>query len=151
MRLVRGGIRRIGLSEIAGEQRRAGKRAYLAHLYALLILIALIFGVVVTLSVLRPVPFGNPVDLFETPSDIRMPWYLLAPYGFVEFLPSWLPLSVRSVCLLAILLVFIFLPAVDRWSPGTSLQLVLRWIVNISLVLIWIFFTYYGAVLDLGK
>jgi quinol-cytochrome oxidoreductase complex cytochrome b subunit len=144
------GIRRIGLSEIAGEERRSGKRAYLGHLYALLILIAIIFGVVVTLSVLRPVPFGSPVDLFETPGDIRMPWYLLAPYGFVEFLPGWLSLSVRSVCLLVLLLVFVFLPVADRWSPGTPVQRILRRALNILLVLVWIFFTYYGAALDIG-
>jgi len=144
------GIRRVGLSEIEGEERRSGKRAYLGHLYALLILITVIFGVVVTLSVLRPVPFGSPVDLFETPDNIRMPWYLLAPYGFVEFLPGWLPLSVRSSCLLVLLLVFVFLPAVDRWSPTTPPQAVLRRVLNLLLVLIWIFFIYYGAALDLG-
>lgn len=145
------GIRRIGLSEMAGEDRRSGKRAYLGHLYALLILIAVLFGVVVTLSVLRPVPFGSPVDLFETPGDIRMPWYLLAPYGFVEFLPGWLHLSVRSVCLLVLLLIFVFLPVVDRWSPETSAQHRVRRALSILLVLIWISFTYYGAALDLGE
>ena len=144
------GIRRVGLSEIRGEDTTPGKHTFLAHLYTLLILIIAIFGILVTLSVLAPVPFGEPVDLFETPSDIRMPWYLLAPYGFVEFFPTWLPLSLRSSLLAVLLMIFVFLPEIDRRTVTTQARQRLALGVNIALFLLWIFFTAYGRLLDIG-
>lgn len=144
------GVRRVGLSEIRGEDTTPGKHTFVAHCYTLLILIVAIFGILVTLSVLVPVPFGEPVNLFETPSNIRMPWYLLAPYGFVEFLPTWLPLSVRSSLLAVILVIFVFLPEIDRRTARSQARRTLFWGLNISLFLLWIFFTFYGMAVDMG-
>jgi hypothetical protein len=42
------------------------------------------------------------------------------------------------------------LPVADRWSPATPVQRILRRALNILLVLVWVFFTYYGAALDIG-
>ncbi len=145
------GIRRVGLSEIRGEDTTPGKHTFVAHLYTLLILVIVIFGILVTLSVLAPVPFGEPVNLFETPSDIRMPWYLLAPYGFVEFFPTWLPLSLRSSLLVILLMIFIFLPEIDRRAVKSQARRTLVLGVNIFLFLLWIFFTIYGRLLDIGE
>jgi len=145
------GIRRVGLSEIRGEDTTPGKHVFAAHLYTLLILVIAIFGILVTLSVLAPVPFGEPVDLFETPSDIRMPWYLLAPYGFVEFFPTWLPLSFRSSLLVVLLIFFVFLPEIDRRTMRTKARRTLAFGVNITLFLLWVFFTIYGGLLDIGE
>jgi quinol-cytochrome oxidoreductase complex cytochrome b subunit len=110
------GIRRVGLSEIPGEERRGGSGAYLAHLYSLLILALGIFGILVTFSVLWATPFGAPVNPYETAVGTRMPWYLLAPYGFIEVFPRWIPLWVRSSLLMIVLLVFVLFPALDYRS-----------------------------------
>ena len=144
------GIRRVGLSEIRGEERRPGRETFPAHLYNLIIIIVLIFGVLVTFAVLAPVPFEEPIDYFNTPGSLRMPWYLLAPYGMVEFLPNWLPLSIRSLVLLIILITFVLLPFLDRRKISNKIQRIGALSLNLFLFSIWLFFSFYGAFLDIG-
>jgi len=144
------GIRRIGLTEIKGEEHRPARETFPAHLYNLLIIVVFIFGILVTFSVLVPVPFGEPIDYLETPGNLRIPWYLLAPYGLVEIFPSWMPISGRSLILLVVLMVFILLPFLDRRSNREPSQRRRIWIVNFVLLAVWIFFTFYGAFLDIG-
>ena len=140
--------RRVGLSRIAGESVRTGKAAYFSYLYSLLILFLLVFGILVSFSVLWPIDFGQEVDPFNTPPGTKMPWYLLAPYGLIEFLPQWIPLTVRSSILLLLLLLFLFFPFLEP-SPELSAErrkgiLIFGWVV----FSLWIFFSVYGLLLD---
>ncbi len=144
------GIRRVGLSEIPGDESRpAGGRTYLAHLISLLMLLLVVFGTLVTLAVLLPVPFGYPVDPSETPTGSSMAWYLLAPYGFVEFLPSWLPFPLRSTLLFLIVVAIVLLPAIDSRSRRPQSERRLARLGGAVVLVLWLFFTYYGMVIDL--
>jgi quinol-cytochrome oxidoreductase complex cytochrome b subunit len=77
-----------------------------------------------------------------------MPWYLLAPYGFIELLPRWIPLWVRSSLLMSVLLVFIFLPALDYRSETPQRKRKIALGFGSAVFLLWLFFTYYGLILD---
>ncbi len=142
------GIRRVGLSEIPGEEQRGGSGAYLAHLYSLSILALAIFGVLVTFSVLWATPFGEPVNPYQTAVGTQMPWYLLAPYGFIELFPMWIPLWVRSSLLMILLLVFIFFPALDYRSETLQRKRKIALAFGSTVFLLWLFFTYYGLSID---
>jgi quinol-cytochrome oxidoreductase complex cytochrome b subunit len=142
------GIRKVGLSELQGERQRKGRAAYLSHLYSLLVLFLVVFGVLVTMSVVWPVSFGTPVDPFRTPSGSMMPWYLLAPYGFVEFFPRWIPLWIRSSVLLVLLTVFVFFPFLDPQPVRSEAKAKWVLIFGIAVAALWVFFTFYGLLLD---
>ncbi len=143
------GTRRVGLAELPGERQRSGLGAYLGHLYTLLLLVLLVFGVLVTLSVLWPAPFGTPVNFYQTETGASLPWYLLAPYGFVEFLPRWLPLWARSTGLLVALLVFLTLPFLDRGSEAPQRSRKGAIAFGLAVFALWLFFTYYGRTVDI--
>jgi quinol-cytochrome oxidoreductase complex cytochrome b subunit len=77
-----------------------------------------------------------------------MPWYLLAPYGFIELFPTWIPLWVRSSLLMILLLVFIFLPALDHRSETPQGKRKIALAFGSTVFLLWLFLTYYGLILD---
>jgi quinol-cytochrome oxidoreductase complex cytochrome b subunit len=83
--------RRVGLGQ--PESGVAGSTTTLRHhLYSVLILTVLAFGIMVTLSVLTPFPFRAQADPYSTPVGLGPPWYLLAPYALTEgtSIPSWI-------------------------------------------------------------
>ena len=72
------GVRRVGLAPASKETPVAGRLQFRLHLANLAILLTLLFGVVVTLAVLVPVPFLGAADPYATPPGVGPPWYLLA-------------------------------------------------------------------------
>jgi quinol-cytochrome oxidoreductase complex cytochrome b subunit len=137
------GIRRIGLREIPGERKDSGKIAPRRYVFNLAIALALLFGVIGTLAVLFPNPFGPPADPYVTPSGIGPPWYLLAPFGFIEWASAFLPRFVAGGVLFVFFLVFIAWPFFDRTTGPRSRTM--RIVIGSLVVLAWLAFTFYGA------
>lgn len=120
------------------------------HIVNLAILLTLIFGLVVSLAVLVPAPFEAEADPFSTPVGAKPPWYLLAPFGFLEWstavLPSWLAGSLLFIAFAA----FVALPFLDKRSQergglqqGTRKRV--RTVLVVAFLIAWIAFTLYGA------
>ncbi len=143
------GVRRVGLANLPGETTKSGSGGYLWHLYTLLMLVLVTFGLLVSLSVLWPIPFGTPVNYYQTALGSRLPWYLLAPYGLVESLPSWLPLWIRSGVLLVALVWFAGLPFFGRKEKrSASGRHGVETIVGLVVFGLWLTFTVIGWTLD---
>ena len=103
-------VRRIGLSPLAEGRLSDPKPLFPDHLLNLLTILLLLFGVILTLSVLAPAVFHGPADPFTSPAGVRPPWYLLPAYGLIETLPA----GVGGTLLLLGLLVFLGVPFLDR-------------------------------------
>jgi quinol-cytochrome oxidoreductase complex cytochrome b subunit len=143
------GVRRVGLSAVAAETRPIGG-ALKVHLYNLLILTALLFGALVTLVTLLPVPFIDPADPFATPVGARPPWYLLAAYGLLEIFPSAWPRFLPGLAIEATLAVAFLLPFLDR-SPGREMRRRrLAIAIGATVLVAWACFTWYGFRLEIG-
>ena len=143
-------IRRVGLSperSVGQETRRA---SYQAHLYNVAILVTLMFAVLVTLTVLLPLPFLAEADLFTTPVGVRPPWYFLAAYGFLEMFPGLVPHWASASLLLVVLFLFLVLPFLDRRphdvSPPRRRMAV---ILGSVIFLVWAACSLYGYLIDL--
>jgi quinol-cytochrome oxidoreductase complex cytochrome b subunit len=78
-----------------------------------------------------------------------MPWYLLAPYGLIEFLPRWVSLQIRSSLLLVLLLVFVFFPFLDPAPKPSDSRKRKAQLFGIVVFVFWIVFSVYGHFLDL--
>jgi len=105
-------IRRVGLSPEPAETT-TGTTTYREHLYSMLILNVLLFGVLVTLAVLRPFRFLTVADPYTTPSGVRPPWYMLAPYALMQRAPG--PEWIWSGMLLAVAIAVVLIPS---WVKG---------------------------------
>ena len=138
------GVRRLGLQALGGEQPRAGRAQFRLHLANLAIILALLFGLLVSLAVLAPVPFQAAADPYATPPGARPPWYLLASFGFLELTSGILPQWLAGGLLLVGFLVFVVVPFFDR-PTGTGRRQVLRLAVAAAAVVAWILLTFYGA------
>ncbi|MEK7330841.1 MAG: cytochrome b N-terminal domain-containing protein [Candidatus Eisenbacteria bacterium] len=107
-------LRRVGLSPEAPMHRGAATTLR-DHLYSMLILSVLLFGVLTTLAVLAPFRFQAAADPYSTPTGVRPPWYMLAPYAVIENGPgpSWL----LGLLLLAVAFAVLLLPL---WAPRAA-------------------------------
>jgi quinol-cytochrome oxidoreductase complex cytochrome b subunit len=104
-------LRRVGLSPEAPRQTGA-ITTFRDHLYTMMIMTALLFGLLTTLAVVVPFRFGAPADPYSTPAGVRPPWYMLAPYAVIERGPG--PLWVLGLLLLVAAFVVLLLP---QWAP----------------------------------
>lgn len=138
------GIRRIGLAEAESEPKRKGKSAIRMHLLNMAILLTVIFGLLVTLAVLAAVPFQAEADSYSTVPGVRPPWYLLAPFGFLEWTSGFLPTWVAGLFLFIAFMAFLALPFLDRSPPGSRGR-VAALLVAALVLAAWVFFTIYGA------
>lgn len=139
-------VRRVGLTEAASPGAVGGRRQYRDYLYNLAILIVLIVGVLVSLAVIQPVPFYPEIDLLSTPVEVQPAWYLIAPHLLVDSLLGGLPDFIKGTLLLALVLVFVFWPFVDRTPEKTMRgRTVFVAIGSLALVL-WVLLTIYGMV-----
>jgi quinol-cytochrome oxidoreductase complex cytochrome b subunit len=100
-------LRRVGLSPPA-DAGPEGTVTFRHHLYSMLILSVLLFGVLVTLATLLPFGFAGPADPYSTPLGVRPPWYMLAPYALFQRLP--LPVWVTGLLLLGVAVAVLLLP-----------------------------------------
>lgn len=100
-------LRRVGLSPMTDAAPGSATTTYRDHLFSMVILAVLAFGVMVSLAVLAPLPFQSQADPYSTPAGMRPPWYMLAPYTLIErgFGPRWLMGAGLSVASLLVLLV----------------------------------------------
>ena len=138
-------LRRVGLARVGGAAPLAAATTYRDHLFSMLILAVLAFGVLVTLAVLAPLPFQMQADPYSTPAGMRPPWYLLGPYAMLERVPGprWLPGSVLSITSLVVLLSPWWLKTGD--TPA-SLRRVRLW--GVIAIAAWIALSVMGAFLD---
>lgn len=138
------GVRRVGTMAVPGDKPVPADKAVPVHLVNLAILLTLIFGLVVTLAVLVPAPFETEADPFSTPVGARPPWYLLAPFGYLEwsttFLPAWLSGSVLFLAFGA----FVALPFLDR-RVAQGRRRTFRTVLVVAFLIAWIAFTLHGA------
>ncbi len=98
-------IRRVGLSP-APTGREPGTATLRDHLFSMLIANVLVFGALVTLAVLLPFKFMAAADPYATPTGVRPPWYMLAPYSVLQGAPgpTWLSGLVLVAAAFAVLL-----------------------------------------------
>jgi quinol-cytochrome oxidoreductase complex cytochrome b subunit len=142
-------VRRIGLlTTDADSSGVKGPQQYRDYLYNLVILVVLILGVLVSLAVLQPVPFRPEIDLFSTPVGIQPAWYLLASHTLAEGLLAGVPDFIKGTLLLALLLLLIFWPFVDRSSGRSWRERALVLSIGGLALLLWLFLTMYGLVLS---
>ncbi len=137
------GVRRVGLSASARETR-GGAAAFRMYLYSLLIMILIVFGVLVTLAALVPVPYDAQADPYVTPAGIRPPWYLLAAHGFMEFFPSIVPRWTRALLLEIVLLTALLWPFIDRAPADGARRGGWRVIFGVLVLIGWLAFFAYG-------
>jgi quinol-cytochrome oxidoreductase complex cytochrome b subunit len=138
------GVRRVGLGEKSSQEAVQASVSIRAHLANQAILLTVLFGVLVTLAVLAPVPFMEQVDAYSTLPDARPPWYLLAPFGFLEWSSSFLPQWFAGLLLFAGFTAFLFLPFIDR-GRAEARRRPLTLLVGLLVVAVWLVFTIYGA------
>lgn len=142
-------VRRVGLTTVSEESEVGGLQQYRNYLYNLLILIVLILGFLVSLAVLLPVPFLPEADPFITPGGVGPPWYLMAPYS-LELLLGGIPDFLKGAILLAVLVLFVSWPFVDR-SRSAPWRLRLPVLaLGAVFLLVWLFLTGYGFWIEGG-
>ncbi len=138
------GVRRVGLTEVAGEAKVQAKHAFRIHLVNLAIILTILFGLLVSLAVLAPLPFEQKADPYSTVPGVGPPWYLLAPFGFLEWTAGVLPQWLAGSLLFLAFTTFLIVPFLDRSKPGSRGRLVALTVAGL-IVLAWIAFTIYGA------
>jgi quinol-cytochrome oxidoreductase complex cytochrome b subunit len=104
-------LRRVGLSPEPARQTGA-VTTFRDHLYSMAIMSLLMFGLLATLAVLVPFRFGGAADPYSTPTGVRPPWYMLAPYLVIERFPG--PAWLAGLALLAAAFAVLLLP---QWAP----------------------------------
>ena len=137
-------LRRVGLSPVTGP-RTAGATTFRDHLYGMAILTVLMLGVLATLAVLVPFRFGAAADPYSTPSGVRPPWYMLAPFAVIEHGPG--PTWLLGLALLAVAFAVLLLPL---WGPriadGTTVRRVRG--AGILALAVWAALSVLGAILE---
>jgi quinol-cytochrome oxidoreductase complex cytochrome b subunit len=137
-------IRRIGLTEGSHDKKRVGRSALRNHIVNLAIILTVLFAFLVTLAVLTPLPFQREADPYATVPGVGPPWYLLAPFGFLEITSGVVPQWVAGLMLFLVFSAFLVLPFLDR----SGVQARRRWVVPaiaFLVVVAWVMLTVYGA------
>lgn len=139
------GVRRLGQTESGShEAPTRGGPVIRSHLLNQAILFTILLGILVSLAVLVPFPLGDAADPYLTVPGIGPPWYLLAPFGFMEltapFLPSWIGGTILFLAFTA----FVLLPFLPGFRDGARSRW-LSWVIVAALLAVWIFLTIYGA------
>lgn len=139
-------IRRVGLSPSEEEAEPRGPRfTFRDHLFSLVTLYVLIFGVLVSLAVLAPMSFRNQADPYTTPAGARPPWYLFAPYAMIEGLPlpHWVTGSGLVIASLAVLLLPVWIRRWDRPENAGRIR-----IVGAAAFALWVALAVAGTLVD---
>jgi len=138
-------VRRLGQTE-AGTQAAStrGGPVIRIHLLNQAILFTVLLGILVSLAVLVPIPLDDAADPYATVPGVGPPWYLLAPFGFLELTSGFLPTWVGGTILFLAFTAFVLLPFVPGFRDGKRSRFVTLLIV-VVLLAIWISLTIYGA------
>ena len=127
-------IRRVGVSPApAGEE--SGTGTLRGHLYSMAIANVLLFGVLVSLAVLLPFKFLAAADPYTTPSGIRPPWYMWAPYAVLQSAPG--PMALRGLVLVVVAFAVLLLPFWARGSGTDGPRRRERWL-GVAALVAWI-------------
>lgn len=137
-------VRRVGLSELPAERELSGPGLPRNHLANVAMLLAITFGVLVTLAVVLPKPMGAAADPFATATGIGPPWYLLGAFGLLEWSAAVVPRWVGGTFLLAALAFFVGLPFLDRTERGSRRRRLVL-IGGLLLLASWVALSIYGA------
>lgn len=139
-------LRRVGLS--GANPVTDGRRApatFRDHLFSIVTLYVLIFGVLVSLAVLLPPPFRGQADPYVTPAGARPPWYLLAPYVLVERIP--VPQFLTGAVLLLASLAVLLLPFwIRRWDTQATAGRIRA--LGVAAFALWVALAVAGAFVD---
>ncbi len=137
-------VRRVGVGGDTAQRSVQPARVIRGQLLTLGIILTLVFGLLVTLAVLTPKPFHREADPFATVPGIGPPWYLLAPFGFVEWMPEWVPSWLSGLILFVAFMAFLSIPFLHRSPKGTRGRrlAVAFWVL---VMLGWVAFSVYGA------
>ena len=138
-------IRRVGLSPHP-EGNEGGSSTYRDHLYTMMILVLIAFGVLVTLAVLVPFRFLSAADPYATPAGVRPPWYMLAPYAIQHIapVPTWASGGVLVIVAFAVLLLPFLLRGRGPASTGGGRAR----LIGVALLVVWIGLSLIGLGLD---
>ena len=137
-------IRRVGLGHDPAATEVQTPRVIRNQVLTLAIVLTLVFGLLGTLAVLAPKPFYRQADPFTTVPGIGPPWYLLAPFGFLEWVPPIVPDWLAGLVLFLAFMVFLAVPFLHRSTRGATA----RWLAPglwVVVMLLWVVFTVYGA------
>jgi quinol-cytochrome oxidoreductase complex cytochrome b subunit len=138
------GVRRVGLAPSSSEPEMPGRVQFRLHVANLAIVLTVLIGVVVSLSVLVPVPFLGAADPYATPAGIGPPWYLLGFFGFLEATAGILPQWLAGLLVFLAVSAFVLLPFVDRGEPGSPRRRLALALMAL-LMIAWLLLTAYGA------
>jgi len=139
------GVRRLGRTEAGTQEPRPpGGPVVRIHLLNQAILFTVLLGILVSLAVLIPIPLGDAADPYSTIPGIGPPWYLLAPFGFLELTAPYLPTWVGGTILFLGFSSFVLLPFVPGFRNGGRNRAI-AWMVVAVLLAAWISLTIYGA------
>ena len=137
-------IRRVGLGDAKHGNEVQSQRVLRSQLLTMAIVLTLVFGLLVTLAVIAPKPFEREADPFATVPGVGPPWYLLAPFGFLEWMPRFVPQWIAGLILFLAFSFFLAVPFLDRSAKGSMG----RWValtVGVLIMVAWLVFTIYGA------
>jgi len=137
-------IRRVGLGGDPDQKRIQPKGVMRNQLLTLAIVLTLVFGLLVTLAVVAPKPFHREADPFATVPGIGPPWYLLAPFGFLEWMPEIVPQWLAGLILFLAFMAFLVVPFLHR-SPGGPKKRRIVLVIFLLVILVWVVFSIYGA------
>ena len=137
-------VRRVGLREVRGETRYRGEGVFRHHLIDLAILLTVLFALLVTFAVLLPKAYLGEADAFSTSPGVGPPWYLLAPFGFLEWTSGVLPTPVAGLLVLVASLGVLGWPFLAR-SRGGERSPVFTALLALAVLAAWIALTVYGA------
>jgi cytochrome b6-f complex subunit 4 len=93
------------------------KEFYPDYLIDILLVIFLIVEFVLTLSLIYPPDIGRQID-FSTPFSPKPEWYFLWLYQIIRYFPGKWIIAGTMFIPLAMILVFIFIPLIDRGKYG---------------------------------
>ena len=137
-------IRRVGVGGDPSQMRVQPKGVMRNQLLTLAIILTLVFGLLVTLAVVAPKPLYREADPFTTVPGIGPPWYLLAPFGFLEWTPDFIPQWFAGLVLFLAFTLFLAIPFLHRSPKGTTGRRIAL-ILWLLVMVIWVVFSVYGA------
>lgn len=132
-------VRKLGLSEVETMEDKAAP-LYPGHLMNLMMILLLMFGIILTLGVLFPVPFAMKADPFNTPAGISVAWYLLPAFGLFELIPR----AIAGWIMPLVMVLVFLLPFLDRkivQGPAKKKTALLLTVIIFATLL---FLTYFG-------
>ncbi len=117
---------------------------YPDHFLIEAIVVYLVFGLLLTLAILCPLPLGDKADVLTTPVGIKPPWYFLATYQAIKYLPVSLGVTVAILGCLVLLL----WPLLDRSPARNPFRRKASTVFGVGVFLLLIWFTLLGGLAE---